>query len=497
MQKSFYLFVFFVFTLVLSTSCGGGSNGKSKSIDAVENSLIPAVYKADGEPPLLNLRDRMRHYRVPGVGIAVVNNGEIEWAKGYGVVEAGGTHPVNAKTVFQACSISKPVAVTGIMLLAQSRTLDITRNVNDYLKSWRLPDNAHTVREKATIERLMSHTGGTGVGGFAGYASGEAIPTLLQTLQGLSPANNQPVKVIHTPGTKCSYSGGGMEVLHLMTQDVTGMPLRDYMHRNVFMPLGMSDSDFAQPLAGPLAANAASGHDVDGAVVPGKWHTYPELVAAGLWTTPSDLGRLLIEIINASKGQGTILNKETADDILTRRPQSEFGLGFLVETGVDDLIFKHTGGNHGYRTIFMGLRERGQGVAVMTNGENGTPLMYEIVRSVGRVYGWPDIEGAEEAELVEVPLSVLRSYVGSYIGTYKPQGEEAVEGIDFQVYLEGSGLMLRLAFEGGIGRMDLYPVSRETFLFRGDLAGTLVFDVDAQGKAIGFSIPQMSVTARK
>lgn len=497
MRKSIRAYSFLIFILVLTVGCGGGSGGEPGRVGAVENSLIPAVTQAGDEPPRLHLEDRMRHFRVPGVGIAVVDNGVVEWAKGYGVVEAGGSRAVNAQTVFQACSISKPVAVTGIMLLAQSKTLDITRNVNDYLASWRLPDTAHTIREKATVERLMSHTGGTNVGGFQGYASGEAIPTLLQTLQGLSPANNQPVQVIRTPGSKWSYSGGGMEVLHLMTQDVTGMPLRDYMHHNLFLPLGMSDSDFAQPLAGPSAANAARGHDVDGDMVRGKWNTYPELVAAGLWTTPSDLGRLLIEIMNATKGHGTILSKETADDILTRRPQSEFGLGFLVETGGDDLIFKHTGSNQGYKTYFLGLRERGQGVAVMTNGESGSPLMYEIVRSVGRVYGWPDIEAAEEAELVDVPLSVQRSYVGSYIGRYKPQDEEAVEGIDFQVYLEGSGLMLRLAFDGGSGRMDLYPVSRDAFLIRGDLEATLIFDVDAQGNAIGFRIPQLNVTARK
>jgi CubicO group peptidase (beta-lactamase class C family) len=483
---------------VLITGCGGEGGGIAGRINAVENSLIPAVIGADEEPPLMNLEDRMRHYKVPGVGIAVINNGRVEWAKGYGVIEAGATQAVNENTVFQACSISKPVSVTGIMLLAQSGFLDITRNVNDYLTSWLLPDNVYTIREKVTVERLMSHTGGTSVGGFDGYAFGEAVPTLTQTLQGLSPANSPPVKVIFTPGSQWTYSGGGMEVLHLMTQDMTGMPFRDYMQHNLFTPLGMSRSDFAQPLTGPLEVNAAIGHDVDGIAVPGGWHTYPELVAAGLWTTPSDLGRLLVEIMNASRGYGDVLEKETVDDILTLRPESDFGLGFLVETWNDDLIFKHTGSNQGYKTYFMGFRDRGQGVAVMTNGENGSPLMYEIVRSIGRVYGWPaEIEGAIEARLVDVPLPNLRSYVGSYVGTYKPIGEEAVEGIDFQVYLDGSDLMLRLAFAGGSGRMDLYPLAYNEFLIRSDLEGTLVFDLDAQGNAIGFSIPQLSVAAEK
>ncbi len=498
MLRLFNISAFFSLLFVLISGCGGADSGESKRIDAVENSLIPAVIRAGEEPPLMNLAERMRHYKVPGVGIAVINNGEVAWAKGYGVVQAGENQAVDANTVFQACSISKPVSVTGIMLLAQSKHVDITRNVNDYLSSWRLPENAYTMREKATVERLMSHSGGTSVGGFAGYGPGEAVPTLLQTLQGLPPANNQPVEVVFTPGSQWSYSGGGMEVLHLMTRDVTGMPFHDYMQRNLFLPLGMFDSDFAQPLHGPQAVNAAKGHDVDGLVVPGGWNTYPELVAAGLWTTPSDLGRLLVEIMTASKGHGNVLERATVDDMLTLRPESDFGLGFLIEPIADELVFKHTGSNHGYKTYFMGFRDRGQGVAVMTNGENGSPLMYEIVRSIGRVYGWPaDIEGAEEAVLVDVSLPDLESHVGSYMGTYTPTGKESVEGIDFQIYLDGLDLMLRLAFAGGSGRMDLYAVGDRTFLLRGDLEGTLVFDLDAHGNTIGFSIPQLNVTARR
>ncbi|GAB6059143.1 serine hydrolase [Desulfonatronum parangueonense] len=496
MRKSIRTFSLLIFIIVLITGCGGGSGEESGHVAAVENSLIPAVIKAGEESPLLHLEDRMRHFRVPGVGIAVVNNGVVEWAKGYGVLEAGGSRAVNWHTVFQACSISKPVAVTGIMLLAQSRTLDITRNVNDYLTSWILPDTVHTIREKATVERLMSHTGGTSVGGFDGYAPGEALPTILQILQGISPSNSQPVEVVYVPGTKGSYSGGGMEVLHLMTQEVTGMPLREYMQRHLFTPLGMSRSDFAQPLEGPLATNAAKGHDGDGSVVPGGWNTYPELVAAGLWTTPSDLGLLLVEMINAARGHGIALEQKTAMNILTLRPNSEFGLGFKVETRADDLVFKHTGGNRGYRTYFMGWRDRGQGVVVMTNGESGTSLVFEIVRSVARAYGWPDIEEPEEAQLVDVPRATLLSYVGTYVGTYRPTGNEAID-MDFQVYLEDSGLMLRLAHADGSGRMDLYPVAQDEFLFRGDFNGTLVFSVDAQGRTTGFSIPQMCVTARK
>src|SRR4030042_6409124 len=150
-------------------------------IDAGENSLIAAVINAGSEPAGMSLSDRMQHYQVPGVGIAVINNGRIEWAKGYGVTEADGSQAVSPDTVFQACSISKPVSVMGIMLLAQSGAIDISRNVNDYLRSWRLADNTFTTTEKATNRRLMSHTGGTNVSGFGGEPAGRAQPTAAQS----------------------------------------------------------------------------------------------------------------------------------------------------------------------------------------------------------------------------------------------------------------------------------------------------------------------------
>jgi CubicO group peptidase (beta-lactamase class C family) len=449
-------------------------------IDAVENSLIAAVIPTGSEPAGMSLSDRMEHYLAPGVSIAVINNGEIEWAKGYGVTESGETQPVTSDTVFQACSISKPVSVTGIMLLAQSGTIDISRNVNDYLRSWRLADNTFTTTEKATIRRLMSHTGGTNVSGFLGYPEGSAVPTLLQVLNGEAPANTDPVQVVYVPGSRSSYSGGGMEVLQQMTEDVTGIPFRTYMEDTLLHNLGMNSSGFVQPMEGPLSENAAKGHDVDGAVLPGGWNTYPELVAAGLWTTPSDLTRLIIEVQKAAVGnQGAVLSQQTATELLTMQVNSKFGLGYGLANGNGGLIFQHSGSNVGYKSYFGGYKDRGQGVAVMINGDNGYTLCMEVVRSVARVYGWPDFK-PEEANLIDVPPSVLQSYAGDYEQT---NGDK----MTFQVYLSMNGLMMK--FVGVISeRLDMYPTDTDTFLLRSQLPGTLVFSNDGSGNVTGFTI---------
>ena len=475
--------VAFLTSIVAACSSDHTDDVQSR-ITAVENSLIPAVINTGNEPAGMSLSDRMQHYQVPGVSIAVINNGEIEWAKGYGVTEAGGTQAVTADTLFQSASVSKPVSVTGIMLLAQVGVIDITRNVNDYLTSWHLADNDLTEKEKATIQRLMSHTGGTNVSGFAGYTIGSAIPTLLQVLNGAPPAETEPVRVIYKPGTRYSYSGGGMEVLQQMTEDVTNMPFRSYMKNNVFDRLGMNSSDFVQPMAGPAAARAAKGHNMDGVMLPGGWRTYPELIAAGLWTSPSDLAALLIEVQKAATfNKGTLLTQETADRILTQQPNSPMGLGFALVNGKGGLIFNHSGAVFGYKSYVTAYRDRGQGIAVMSNGDNGYALNMEIIRAVAKVYGWPD-DGVSKAGLIDVPLSILQTYVGHYTATLDGQA------VQIEIRLAGKALIIKSILLGTGSRSDLYPASANTFLLRDDtiITGTVVFSKDGSGNVNSFTI---------
>ncbi len=473
--------------LSLVIACSSSDNGDIRSrIDAVEKNLIPAVANEGGSPAGLSLSDRMQHFGVPAVSIAVINNERIEWTKGYGVTETGGTQAVTADTVFQAASVSKAVSVTGIMLLAQTGMIDITRNVNDYLTSWHLPDNALTLNQKATIQRLMSHTGGTNVSGFAGYAVGSAVPTLSQVLNGAPPANTEPVRVIFEPGSRYSYSGGGMEVLQQMTEDVTGISFRNYMANNIFGPLGMRSSDFVQPLAGPLTARAAKGHDMDCVMIPGGFRIYPELIAAGLWTTPTDLARLFLEVQKAALlDQGELLTQATANRMLTAQPNTNgaMGLGFALRTGKGGLIFSHTGSVFGYKSNVAVYRDRGQGIAVMANGDNGYALIMEIVRSVARVYGWPD-DGVFRAPLADVPLAILQSYVGNYTGTLDGHAAQ------LNIYLSGNALAIRSSLMGTGTRSDLYAIANDTFLLRDDtnISGTLVFTKDGAGTVTGLQI---------
>lgn len=338
------------------------------------------------------LSDRMAHYNVPGVSIAVVNDFEIEWARGYGLLKAGGDEPVTPDTLFQAASVGKPVVAAAALRLVEEGLLDLDQNVNERLASWQVPENEFTVQEKATLRRLLSHSAGTTVGGFRGYAQGEAFPTLQQVLDGEYPANSEPIRVVALPGAQYAYSGGGYVIVQQLIMDVTGRPFPAMMAETVLEPAGMAQSTFEIPLPDYLANRAAWGHWPDGQPIAGGWHTYPEMGSgASLWSTPSDLARFGIEIMGAHAGEpDRLLAPDTVRTMLT--PQTPggsggYGLGFgLAEQGSPRFHFIHHGGNEGYRCVFVMYPELGRGAVIMTSGHIGDGLWREILNSISVEY---------------------------------------------------------------------------------------------------------------
>ena len=227
--------------------------------------------------------------KVPSVSIALIDEGRIAFARTYG----DGATP---DTLYQAASPSKVVAAIGAMRLVEAGTLTLDEDVNAKLTSWRVPSNDFDATLKVTLRGLLSMTGGIGVPGFLGYEVGAPLPSLTQILDGTPPANSPPVTVIAVPGSAYHYSGGGYEIAEALMQDVTGKPFPKVMQDLVLCPIGMTASSFAQPLDAVLAAKAASGHFSDGKELPGRWHAFPEHAAAGPWSTPTDLAKLLVEL---------------------------------------------------------------------------------------------------------------------------------------------------------------------------------------------------------
>jgi CubicO group peptidase (beta-lactamase class C family) len=321
--------------------------------------------------------------------------------------ELGGHSPVNPGTLFQAASLSKPVTALGALLLVQRGRLELDRDVSQWLKSWK-PE------EPITLRQLLSHTAGLSVWGFAGYTPGAPLPNTLQILNGRPPANSDSVRVTTPPGMRVRYSGGGYVAVQQLIIDVTQLPFEEYMRKEVLSPIGMSQSTFGQPLSADQARTAALGHRRDGAKLEGGWMVHPELAAAGLWTTPTDLARMMIELQDALAGRPSrILKTEGAREMLTGRVDNA-GLGlFLTGPNGTSRRFVHSGRNAGFDALLVGYKNGRQGAIVMINRNNNEGFINEVLESIAREYGWPDyVPQAEQLEYEAVPSSIQAAYAG-------------------------------------------------------------------------------------
>jgi CubicO group peptidase (beta-lactamase class C family) len=357
------------------------------------------------QPPIhLSLQELMKLYRVPGLSVAVIDHYKIAWAKGYGVTEAGASTPVTPHTLFMAGSIAKTPTAAAALYLVEHGKLALDEDVNQELKSWKVPQSEFTAQQKVTLRRILSHTAGTTVHGFPGYAVDEPRPTLLQALNGEKPANTDAVRVDLVPGTKWRYSGGGVLIEQQLMMDVTGEPFPQLMREVLFDKLGMGDSTYEQPLPPARAAQAASGTYGSGRTVRGKWHVYPEMAAGGLWTTPTDLATFAIEIALSRQGKSNhVLSQAMAQEML--KPQADrvqeialgnqqhvdrMGLGFFLGDASRPDLFGHIGDDEGFQAMLYLFGDSGQGAVVMANSDNGILLGDYLLSNIAREYGWKE-----------------------------------------------------------------------------------------------------------
>jgi CubicO group peptidase (beta-lactamase class C family) len=391
-------------------------------IQRVENGLRGPIAIKDQPIARMALTERLKFYHVPGVSVAVIDGGKLEWARGYGLTSAEDGTPVTAETLFQAASISKHVAAMVALHLVDAGKLALEEDVNLKLRLWKVPENDFTKTEKVTLRRLLNHSAGLTVHGFPGYEAGMPVPALVEVLNGTKPANTAAIRVDVTPGTLWRYSGGGYEVMQQLVIDVTGKPFPQLARDFVLGPLGMSHSTYEQPLPPALEGNVATAHDSQGRPIKGKYHTYPEMAAAGLWTTPSDLARVVLEL---QSGGGHVLKSATQREMLTK-VLGDYGLGLSLGEKEGQKSFSHGGSNAGFQCMMFAYQSGGRGAIVMTNGDRGGALADEILRSIATEYGWPDYK-PQEKQIAQVDQETLRSYAGVYQFPNGPTITVAVE----------------------------------------------------------------------
>lgn len=445
-------------------------------IRRVENGLLlPAIIK--GAPAVrLNLRDRMRYYNTPGVSIAVINGGKIEWARGYGLREAGKSYPVTPDTLFSAGSISKPVTAMAALNFVRNGKLELDADVNNRLVSWKVPESEYTKRSKVTLRRLLNHTSGLPLGAGSGktYRFGEPFPTVVQALSGTPPADNPPVQLEFEPNCRWSYSSAGYAVAQLLLMDVAKKPFPQLMQETLFGKLGMTQSTFENPLPQRLWEMAATGHgSADGKPIENRFPATAAMAAGGLWTTPSDLARFIIELQKArSATSGKILSEEMANLMLTPA-RAGWSLGLEIDASGRTPRFSHSGGMPGFTALMVAYNWQGQGAVVMVNQDtyNGFQLLTEIMLGIAREYSWSDYTPVEKA-VVGLDPEAFKNYEGYY---------EIDEGYPVTIRTQNNRLYLIWAL-GNV--YEMYPESATKFFIARDGVPTFEFIKDDKGNII-------------
>jgi CubicO group peptidase (beta-lactamase class C family) len=441
-------------------------------IQHIQNDLLPLVV-VKGEPTQpRTLADRMEALHVPGVSIAVIRGGKLEWARGFGVMRVGGP-PVTPDTLFQAASISKPITALAVLQLVQAGKLDLDVDVNQYLKTWKLPANEFTSQAKVTLRGLLNHSAGITVHGFEGYPAGDPVPTLVQVLNGEPPANSPAIRVDMVPRSRFRYSGGGYVIIQQVLTDVTDVPFPKIMHDMVLGPLGMEHSTYAQPLSPQLLAQAATPYQSNGYPVPGGPHVYPEQAAAGLWTTPSDLARYAIGVQQALAGSPkSVLSVATTRAMLTPGLNHQ-GLGPQIGGRTGDAYFTHPGSNDGFMCDLAAYND-GDGTVIMTNGDNGGELIRELLGTIAQEYTWPDF-GPLQRTVAMVDPKVFDRYAAAY---------QSGNGPIVRFWREGKQIYSQIGSEPAT---EIFPMSQDEYFSKQD-EGRWVFLSDTDGKVTAVTL---------
>jgi CubicO group peptidase (beta-lactamase class C family) len=396
--------------LLISCSSREESSRVEERIQNVENGLVEMStlslteqFQAEriAKAKKVTLSERMKHYNVPGVSIALINDYSIEWTKGYGLLRAGGSIAVTPETCFEAASTTKLLTASIALYYLEKGMLDLEEDINQKLRSWSVPENEFTQDEKVSLFRLLTHQSGlTRPDG--GFDEDEgSIPTILQVLKGEAPAINQAAFVEYVPGARHQYSNMGFIVIQLLLEDISNKPFDQIVKETVFGPVGMKNSTVVHPLSAEFKSNLALPHD--GA---GTFYDRPQnphsLGHGALVTTPADLAHFTIELMNAYQGKSSLLfSKKTAEKMLATQleldPLQYFGFTgqgmgiFIVDVG-DNFYFAQPGHNApGTTCMLIASPSTGKGAIVMTNGEKGLLLSLEILAALINEYEWPTI----------------------------------------------------------------------------------------------------------
>jgi len=426
------------------------------AIQSVENGLTTAL-QIDGDSTW-TVEERMEHYGIPGMSIAVIHNGEIAWTKGYGVMNRESNEPVTSKTLFQASALSIPVTAYGVLRMVENEVVDLDENINNYLQSWQLPDNEFTAESKATIRNLLNHSAGVNLHATPMYSQDSLRPNLIEVLDGTYPAKNEPIAINKEPDESFYISYTGYGIIQQMMLDVADRPFSEQMDELVLEPLGMANSTYNSSLSPEQGDKAATAYKEDGTMVQGKWYIHPIPASRGIWTTAEDLAKFLVHLQQTLKGNRSEgLSQEMTELMVTPHsvssygPGAEYGLGMQLFKRQEEQYMRHWGWNTGYYSEMIAHREKEYGVVVMTN-TTFPEFNAEVIRAVAQTYAWEHFVPVHKR--VALDLSLADQLIGIY----------ADEDRRVEVFLENGLVYLKNLENEQV--QELVPIADSLFVRR-------------------------------
>lgn len=337
------------------------------------------------------IEDRLNENNVPAVGLALVRNFEIVWAKNYGLLKNGELAKVDPSTQFRAGSLTKPITALGYMLFQEDYGIDDSYKLNSIATRAKVDLSFWKKRTNLTPNRILSHSSGITERDGWSLDKNQKSRRLSNLNQGKGPG----LYAYYYPGKKSRYSGGAYSILQEHIQLVTKKQFSKYISEKIFKPLAMNHSSFDQE-GNKLSSTRVSGHDTSGKPLPIRKYSYPELGAGGLWTTPTDIARFFLAIQKSLAKQS---NAYVPDYLATKMVtpvisaanlsvQSWIGNGFFLNGTGKGWYFYHGGHSEGHKSIAIFHKTKGYGIVIMTNSENGSSLIWAILRSMSLSQKW-------------------------------------------------------------------------------------------------------------
>jgi len=398
-----------------AAACDARTGLARKRARQVERGLMRTVYLQGLRPEALRLEQRMGFYKVPGVSLAALDKGRLEWARAYGRRDMQVESPLTTETAFQAGGLGLLVTSVLALQIAAEGVIGLDEDVRPRLRSWKFPAEFEPGPGGISLRALLSQSAGLSDQVLAGYGPDEPLPSLAQSLSGEKPAKNGPLWVPPRRSARLEAwpSEAGYVVVQVLLEDLTGRQLPDLAADRIFKPLDLRRTGFGAPAAGDPRPSAAVGFLRDGKAVPGGAARYPEAAAKGLWTTPSEYAAILGDLLAAAEGQPAKLLPPAAARGLLRAQVENFGFGFFVEGRSGALHFRASGSTRGFACGMAVYPGSGQGAVIMTNSDNGDVLIEEILAAFSEAYAWPDFKPLEKPVL-RLAAETYAEFVGTF-----------------------------------------------------------------------------------